>query len=248
LQLALQLEGYRVALEGSGAEPQGASPGDGLSATLRRAATLAQAIPAIWPSWGDLVVRHANFMSARLRSASADELRQAWRQVEDRSEIVIQHCIDWALRRQMSHTVSAAVAARFGAWDRARREAFETGRRIEAMIAIQRPLIEIAALKEQHAQCRLDAARLLAEARAALEGAPPAAPMADAPTRQALREYALLHERWRAAEQAAVEAELDILDLELTGRPVPHDVRERAGALRAHARACRTAVFAAGGL
>lgn len=103
LQLALQLQGYRGALESLAARPRDTSPRDGVSQTVRSAAALANAIPAVWASWGDLVVRHAAFMSAWLRAAPDAEIRRAWRQVEDRAEIMTQHCVDWALRQQQTH-------------------------------------------------------------------------------------------------------------------------------------------------
>ena len=140
------------------------------------------------------------------------------------------------------------IATRFAAWDQARREAFETGRRIEAMKAIGLPSAELAELQARHESVQYNAAQLLDAARAALEGAAPAEPLPPPPTRQEWLDFELRYERWRAAEEAAVAAELGILEMELKRQWVPAAQRERAAELRDEAHACRAAVFAAGRL
>lgn len=248
LQLALQLERYRAALEALAADPKNTSPRDGLTQAVRSAAALANAIPAVWASWGDLVVRHATFMSAWLRSAPEAELRHTWRQVEDRSEIMAQRCVDWALRQQNTQRLMPAVATRLAAWDQARRDAFAAGRRLEAMKAIGLPPSELADLQARLESARDNCRQLQAWAQAALDGADAAQGASPPVARQAWLDFEALHERWRVAEEAAVAAELCILEMELKRQWVPSAQRQRAAELRDAAHACRAAVFAAGRL
>lgn len=114
------------------------------------------------------------------------------------------------------------------------------------MRAIGLPGAELAEMQARHESVRVNAARLLDAARVALEGAADAT--ASPSSRQEWLDFEVLYERWRKAEEAAVTAELTILEMELRRECVPAAQRQRAAELRDAAHACRAAVFAAGRL
>lgn len=247
LQLAVRVEHYRKAMRELAAHPDDEAAREAAFLALRAARPLASAVPAVWAAWGEMNVRHFRFMQERLEGAGAEALRRSWRQLEDRAEIVAQHCVDWALRRQTQHAVARHVAAPFFAWDQARRDAFALERQLGAA---PRP----GALSDEAAQryetSVRESARLLAEAVVALEGrVPPRDPPAEVhlleDEAQGELHRFLLIEQWRVAEEAAADAELAVMQLQLTGLPVGAEQQALARALRAEARKRREAVFSA---
>ena len=251
LQLVLQVERYRRAIGELAAHPHDEAAREAAVFARSVAAPLAFAIPAVWPSWGQMVVRHSEFMRDWMNGTPLPGLRQAWERLDASAEVVACRCVDWSLREQKHYAVPGSVAAPFLAWDRARRACLTAARDI-AVLREQEGAVPLE-LRERHEQCALDTVRLLGEALSALRrgGARNAAAQdADAPaaTRRDHADLETLQGEWRIAEEAASDAELAIAEMHLNGLPVSPAQREFAQRLRSIARACREAVFEAGRL
>jgi hypothetical protein len=257
LDLVLQVDRYRRAIAEVARRPHEEAAREAALFALRTAGPLAFAVPSVWTSWGPMFLRHAEFMQEWMNGATLPDLQRSWRRVDDSAEIVTQRCIEWALRRQKQHPVAPGVAAAFLSWDQARREAFELARQVAAIheeSALGATVPVPRELQQRYEAAVRDATRLLGKAMAALkdggadaQGETMRAPPGNLPggARGDDLDYARLHERWRVAEEAATDAELALVEMQLTGVLVAPAQQDFAQALRARARECREAVFQA---
>lgn len=241
LELVLQVDRYRRAIAEFAARPHDEAARESAVFARSVAGPLAFAVPAVWASWGQMVLRHAEFMRDWMDGTPLPALQKAWQRLDESAEVVARRCIDWSLREQRQYAVPQGVAAPFLAWDEARRECVAATHEIAILREQGAVPLE---LREHHDQCARESVRLLGEAIAALRRG--GAHRSPAPQHREGAGLETLQAEWRIAEEAALDAEIAIIEMQFNGLPVSAAQREFAEGLRATARACRERLFDAG--